>query len=107
MQEVTAPLPDPRHQIMRPTRVGLCLRAHAVQLDLLANYGELLQTMILCRLRDRACDAKLINKFQRLLKTTDAYHVLTIIWKESDFISDEDLERVGWQTRSFDASTIR
>jgi hypothetical protein len=91
------PLSHDRPPEVLADRTSISLRAHAIQLDITANYGLLLEQTIF----DRTIDGvdhkndKLYQSYRRTLKTIDAYRILAILWKESEFITDNDLEMAG------------
>jgi hypothetical protein len=89
-----APLPDATPTTGRADRIALFLRAHAVHLDMISNYEELLQATIFIR-ETAGCDAKLLKKYRRALQSADSYKVLTIIWKESRFVPLDRLVEAG------------
>jgi hypothetical protein len=94
MPEISAPFPEEPRRIMRPDRTALLLHVQGVRMDLLAAYGELLETMIFAR-TTVACDEKLLLKYCRTLKSNEAHNVLSIIWKESTFVTAEALAQAG------------
>jgi hypothetical protein len=83
--------------VARATPMSTFLRSHAAHLDMIANYGDLLDEAIFTR-PPIGCDAKnskFLKQQCRLLRSTDAYKTLAVIWKESRFVDDEDLARAG------------
>jgi hypothetical protein len=77
-------------------RASTSLRVHALQLDIIASYGALLEQDIFNHPDvDREIGKKLAQSQRRTLKSIDAYKILSIIWKESEFISSGDLRAAG------------
>jgi hypothetical protein len=73
------------------------LQVHAIVRELHDAYERHLQLMVFCQpLKDR----KAALSFQRTLKASDAYPVLQIIWKESPYVDERELEAVRY-ARSF------
>lgn len=105
MQELSsAPLPEESRSIRRADRTALVLKVHAVQLDMLANYEHQLLSTVFVR-TPTDCDAKLSKKYRRTLLSSDAFKVLSIIWKESSFVTDEALAEAGL-TRAYKANEL-
>jgi len=83
--------------VARATPISAFLRSHALHLDMIANYSTLLDGTIFTR-SPVGCDAhnpKVLKQHRRLLRSTDAYKTLAVIWKESRFVDSEDLARAG------------
>jgi hypothetical protein len=79
------------------TRIPIFIKAHAVHLDMITNYGDLLQDTIFT-LPPVGCDPenpKLLKHYRRTLNSIDAYKVLAVIWKESPFVDDDVLAKAG------------
>jgi hypothetical protein len=77
-----------------PNDVPLLLRAHALHLNMIANYIEQLEATIFCQTAVDG-DGKVLLKYRRILQSSDAYKVLVVIWKESSFVSERDLSAAG------------
>jgi hypothetical protein len=110
MQELSpAPLPDEAARITQPDGTSTFLRAHAVHLDMIANYEELLAATVFSR-RVSDCDAKRLRAHRRALGTMDAYKILVFIWKESSLVTEDDLIQAGlcreYQGRSLTAYSL-
>jgi hypothetical protein len=66
---------------------------HALTHDMAANYAQLLDK-VLSQPADRGFDLKDRVRFRRVLRDEDAFRILSVIWKESNYVSHEDLEAV-------------
>lgn len=95
MQEVSsAPFAHERPPIAHFDRTADFLRASAILMDMIANYGEQLEATIFCP--SNSCpNAKLFRKHRRTLKSIDAFRVLAVIWKESEFVTEAALVNAG------------
>lgn len=71
----------------------LALRFHIFQMKIGAAFEAYLEKVIFkVPVRGSAeKDRKLRQKYQRALRTRDAYQILVLIWKESQFFTDEML----------------
>jgi hypothetical protein len=84
-----------RKTVASANRVGMALKAIGFSLDVDAIYEELLGEMVLSSASLAGPDRKDALRYARILKDREAYAVLTIIWKESAFVSDETLRAAG------------
>jgi hypothetical protein len=69
---------------------SLLLRAHAIHMDMAASFSNQLEHRIFSQ-SISGFPPKTLNKYRRTLRDTDAYKILALIWKESEFIPQEAL----------------
>jgi hypothetical protein len=86
------------------TEVEVTLRLNAAILALAALYGDLLRKTILNQ-PPCGCDRKAVMKYNRILLNDEAYLILLVIWRESSFVSEECLQRLGFK-REFPGRTM-
>ena len=76
---------------------ALALRFHFMQMKIGAAYDAYLEKVVFkSPVRGQSeKDRKLQHKYQKALKTRDAYSILALVWKESSFVTDEMLTQAG------------
>lgn len=82
-------------------RLGPTLAIHAAMASLSAIYEEVLEILVFGSVEDPARDTKEVLSYRRTLKDSEAQAILTIIWRESDFVDKQSLEEVGLK-KTFD-----
>jgi hypothetical protein len=75
----------------------LALRFHLMQMKIGAGFDAYLERVVFSGpVRGQSeKDRKLRQKYQRALKTRDAYTILALVWKESSFVTGEMLTQSG------------
>jgi hypothetical protein len=84
-------LPQPR----RSTAVVVALKAHATFMDMKANIETTLDEVTENFLEKKAANRKLFMKHRRMLLLSGGYDVLSFIWKESRFVSEDEIDAAG------------
>lgn len=74
-------------------RTVAALRDHAHLAETMRRFATALQDEVF--VQSVICDAKDARTHQKVLLRADSYLVLQIIWKESGFITDEELRAAG------------
>ena len=87
-------LPQPR----RSTAVVVALKAHATFMDMKANIETALDEVI-DDFREKAANRKLFRKHRRVLLSNGGYDVILFIWKESRFVSEDEIAAAGLSRR--------
>jgi hypothetical protein len=82
----------------------LALRINAAVNALGTQYSELLEAMIFPRPL-LGYDRKELTRHKRCLSDDEAYQILLVVWKESRFVTDEVLGRVGFN-RNFTTGAL-
>ncbi len=85
------------------SQVETALRVNCCVASLYALYPDLLHSMVLPYPSEQ-CDRKEIIRHRKVLDDDEAYSILQIIWKESPFVTDELLSRVGLTRQMKDGS---
>jgi hypothetical protein len=91
-----SPTPDPPKSLppkLASTRGLLALRSHRISIGLPALYEAQLRESIFPRLAD---DKRKPNSaFRKVLSNFGTFHILQLIWKESSFLEDAEIEACG------------
>lgn len=93
--------------IMDPTYASIlerALRVQAMVMGVRAQYQRLLEATILATPAVDKIDAKTLATYRKCLRDDQAYATLILIWKESEFFSDDLLGRVGLSRQFVDGT---
>lgn len=90
---VTAKAIPPADCVLLDQRTVAALRGHADLAETMRRFTDALQDGVFHQ--PVSCDTKDSLRHQKVLLRTDTYLVLQIIWKESPFITDEELSAAG------------
>jgi hypothetical protein len=90
--------PNPRSAVARIAGCAAitpslaALHIQAINRDFQEAYENLLDGLVFCRSIE---DRKAARKFQKVLRDYTAYGVLQLIWVESPYVSEDDLQSFG------------
>jgi hypothetical protein len=73
-----------------PTPASIAIRVQAIHQQMGLNYTDLLERLVFIH-PPRDCDRKTLRTYRNILLSDESDLVLTIFWKESDFVTDDDV----------------
>jgi hypothetical protein len=71
------------------------IRMQEVYRNLSTNYVRILNEIVFSRITDRRENRKVIKSFKRILESSEANVVLSLLWRESPYVTDEELSYDG------------
>jgi hypothetical protein len=80
---------------LKPTSL-VTLRMQELYRSLSANYTQVLNDVVFSKINTQQDNRKLIQSFKRVLDSNEANLVLSILWRESSYVTDEELSYDGF-----------
>jgi hypothetical protein len=74
----------------------LTIRLQEIHRSLSANYTRLLNELVFNQATIREANRKIIKSFKKILENDEANSVLTILWRESSYVTEDELTEYGF-----------